>query len=113
MPTRLGSSHVPPESGNSPIFTKAWMKLADRAASTMSHAKASVWAPNLRVNLHKALTSQRVTLGHYAVSGLEQPSEEAALCNLELTDTAVGLSRAQPGHLRAFRPAFATHRLRI
>ena len=34
------SDQLPPASGTSPIFEKAWMNLADRAASTMSQAKA-------------------------------------------------------------------------
>ena len=38
MPTRRGSSQVPPESGTRPILLKAWMKLAERAASTRSQA---------------------------------------------------------------------------
>ena len=32
---------MPPESGTSPIFAKAWMKEAERAASTMSQASAT------------------------------------------------------------------------
>ena len=35
---------MPPESGISPILQKAWMKLADCAATTMSHASA-MFAP--------------------------------------------------------------------
>jgi hypothetical protein len=31
---------VPPESGTSPIFAKAWMNLAERAARTISQASA-------------------------------------------------------------------------
>ena len=39
-PTRRGSSQVPPQSGIRPIFAKAWTKLADRAATTMSQHSA-------------------------------------------------------------------------
>ena len=31
---------MPPQSGTRPIFEKAWMKLAERAASTMSQFSA-------------------------------------------------------------------------
>ena len=39
-PTRRGSSQVPPQSGIRPIFENAWMKLAERAATTMSQSSA-------------------------------------------------------------------------
>ena len=39
-PTRRGSIHVPPESGTRPILANDWMKLAERAAITMSQARA-------------------------------------------------------------------------
>jgi hypothetical protein len=41
MPTRWGSSQVPPASGISPILLKAWMKLAPGAAMAMSQVMAS------------------------------------------------------------------------
>ncbi len=43
-PTRRGRKYVPPESGIRPILQNAWMKLADFAAITMSHASA-MFAP--------------------------------------------------------------------
>ncbi len=43
-PTSRGRKYVPPESGTSPIFENAWIKLADFAATTMSQASA-MFAP--------------------------------------------------------------------
>ncbi len=40
LPTSRGRKYVPPESGTRPILQNAWMKLADFAAMTMSHASA-------------------------------------------------------------------------
>jgi hypothetical protein len=39
-PTRRGSSQVPPVSGTRPILVKAWMKLAERPATTRSQHSA-------------------------------------------------------------------------
>ncbi|MCG3189996.1 MAG: hypothetical protein LKCHEGNO_02548 [Burkholderiaceae bacterium] len=39
-PTSRGSSQVPPQSGTRPIFENAWMKTADRAATTRSQPSA-------------------------------------------------------------------------
>ena len=38
--TSRGRNQVPPESGTSPSFENAWMKLAERAAMTRSQASA-------------------------------------------------------------------------
>ena len=43
-PTSRGSSQVPPQSGTRPIFENAWMKLAERAATTMSQQQREVRA---------------------------------------------------------------------
>ena len=40
VPTRRGSVQVPPESGTRPSLENDWMKLADFAAMTRSHASA-------------------------------------------------------------------------
>ena len=40
LPTKRGSSHVPPVSGTRPILENAWMKLAERAAITKSQHSA-------------------------------------------------------------------------
>jgi hypothetical protein len=40
LPTSRGRKYVPPESGTSPSFENDWTKLAERAASTMSQARA-------------------------------------------------------------------------
>ena len=56
MPTRCGRSHVPPESGTRPIFTNAWMKLAERAASTRSQAIARLAPAPAAVPLTAAIT---------------------------------------------------------
>ena len=79
-PTSRGSSQVPPQSGISPIFEKAWMKLALRAATTMSQPSAKLAPAPAATPLTAAITgtgierdAQRqrrvVALDHRATSG--------------------------------------------
>ena len=55
-PTARGSSQVPPQSGTRPIFEKAWMKLAERAATTRSQASARLAPAPAATPLTAAIT---------------------------------------------------------
>ena len=55
-PTRRGSSQVPPQSGIRPIFENAWMKLAERAATTMSQSSAKLAPAPAATPLTAAIT---------------------------------------------------------
>ena len=55
-PTRRGSSQVPPQSGTRPILLKAWMKLALRAATTMSQHSARLAPAPAATPLTAAIT---------------------------------------------------------
>ena len=55
-PTRRGSSQVPPPSGTRPILLKAWMKLADFAAITMSQPRAMLAPAPAATPLTMAIT---------------------------------------------------------
>ena len=55
-PTSRGSSQVPPQSGTRPIFAKAWMKLAERAATTRSQPSAKLAPAPAATPLTAAIT---------------------------------------------------------
>ena len=68
-PTSRGRIQVPPESGIRPILQKAWTKLAERAASTMSQASAML-APAPAATPFTAHTTGKGKLRKRRISGL-------------------------------------------
>ena len=73
---------MPPESGTSPILAKAWTKLAERAASTMSQASAILAPAPAATPLTAATTGKgkAAQLAHERiVIGLERAPEHHRL----------------------------------
>ena len=76
-PRMRASDQLPPASGTRPILEKAWMNLAERAASTMSQAKA-MFAPGTGGNaVHRADHRLLDARGSAAASGCRSVSSVA------------------------------------
>src|SRR5262245_37759905 len=69
LTTSRGRNQVPPESGMSPTRAKDWMKLADRAATTMSQASAML-APAPAATPLTAATTGKARLRNLRTKGL-------------------------------------------
>ena len=90
-PTRCGSSHVPPQSGISPIFENAWMKLAERAATTMSQPSAKLAPAPAATPLTAATTG----------TGIERMRSASGRYSRSMTSPTSTSSPAMPASLRS------------